>query len=366
MPYGLDQVRQTILDAADKLFARRPVREIELDEVCAAANVSVAVFTQRFPTMDELHRTLVSRRHNRCMLDLVRAPSWTEASAPDEQLLAFFDVFDDWIVLGRLDDTAAPARIAPDTGPQDAPANAGLGHLASVRAVIADVARQSQVSDPDAFARDWHILIKGALAAAADGDAHAFRRARAMAERLLATGTSASTSHSPNEERLAELTRMALYDPLTGLANRTLLKTRFQQRRADLADRGGVLAGLLIDIDDFKKVNDRYGHDTGDHVLQTAAQEMLNVVRRADTVARVGGDEFVILAHVADQPEAEALRTRLGKRLKTDIETHGHRIGLRATVGMATTQDPSITRRTLIARADRDMYERKRQRSGSS
>ena len=162
-----------------------------------------------------------------------------------------------------------------------------------------------------------------------------------------------------SQERLAELTRMALHDPLTGLANRALLIDRFEQELAELCVRRGVLAAFLIDLDRFKEVNDHHGHDTGDRVLQIAANELLDCVRPSDTVARTGGDEFVVLAKVANNSQAEALRTRIARRLNATTTTSGHRIRLAASVGLATTRNPSISSRDLLARADRDMYSRK-------
>ncbi|WP_460960045.1 PAS domain S-box protein [Parasphingorhabdus pacifica] len=164
------------------------------------------------------------------------------------------------------------------------------------------------------------------------------------------------------ENRLAELTRMALHDPLTGLANRALLLDRFEQELAELPDRGDVLAVFLIDLDGFKEVNDHYGHAAGDELLQAAARELLGSVRTADTAARVGGDEFVVLANVADESQAEALRTRIVQRLNTETTAPGHPVKLGASVGLATTRDASSAPRELMDSADRDMYARKHPR----
>ncbi|GAB3281923.1 hypothetical protein GCM10027563_11590 [Parasphingorhabdus pacifica] len=162
------------------------------------------------------------------------------------------------------------------------------------------------------------------------------------------------------EERLATLTHMALHDPLTDLANRALLIDRFEQELAGLPERGGVLTVLAIDIDDFKEVNDRFGHGTGDQVLQATAKDLLSVVRSTDTVARVGGDEFVVLSRLADQSQAEELRLRVEHRLAPGSDPSGRSIRPGASVGMATTDDPSSHSRTLLDCADHDMYARKR------
>lgn len=158
--------------------------------------------------------------------------------------------------------------------------------------------------------------------------------------------------------RDSHLAHMALHDPLTGLANRALLTDRFDQELADLSGRAEVLAVLLADLDGLKRTNDRYGHVVGDQLLTTAADELLNAVRAGDTVARLGGDEFVVLTRVADSPAAEALRDRVARRLNTDIAVSGHHIGMSASVGLATTHNPTQLE-TLLQSADRDMYTHK-------
>ena len=115
------------------------------------------------------------------------------------------------------------------------------------------------------------------------------------------------------------LAALALRDPLTGLANRRLFKELFE---ADLArtQRGGQpLAVAYLDLDDFKSVNDSYGHDTGDKVLCETATRLLSVVRGADVVARVGGDEFVIVYEPTD-PSSDKLIERLEAALAAPFE----------------------------------------------
>ncbi|WP_176797885.1 sensor domain-containing diguanylate cyclase [Actinopolyspora mzabensis] len=162
-----------------------------------------------------------------------------------------------------------------------------------------------------------------------------------------------------SEERLAELTRMALHDPLTEVANRSLLGDRFQQELCTLSKAGGVLLVLLVDLDGFKEVNDQYGHDAGDEILRAAARELSNVVRSGDTVARIGGDEFVVLAYLTNQGEAIKLRARVEQRLNTATSIAGGRIRVTASVGMSTTRDPSTSYSDLKNEADQDMYIRK-------
>lgn len=161
------------------------------------------------------------------------------------------------------------------------------------------------------------------------------------------------------EQRMAELARMALHDPLTGLANRALLVERLDQDITALGTRGGVVAVLMVDLDELKPVNDRLGHAAGDEVIQAAAHELQGAVRLDDTVARIGGDEFVVVSSAPSATEAEALRERVQRRLDTEIDSSGRRVALRASVGMATSGSASTTAQVLLHRADRDMYARK-------
>ena len=112
-------------------------------------------------------------------------------------------------------------------------------------------------------------------------------------------------------ELSARLAEQAVRDPLTGLANRMLLEERL---RAVLArdGRSGATTGLLfLDLDGFKQVNDRLGHLVGDAVLQAVAQRLTGAVRPSDTVARVGGDEFVVLVEDTDEESLGQLVDRL-------------------------------------------------------
>lgn len=162
-----------------------------------------------------------------------------------------------------------------------------------------------------------------------------------------------------SEERLTQLTRMAMHDPLTGVANRVLLLDRFEHELAEIAEEGGVLAVLLIDLDELKPVNDRYGHSTGDQLLKEVAQQLQCAVRSSDTVARIGGDEFVVLTKVANRADAEQLRSRLAEQLNTEVEIQSRPFRMSASVGLAASSSTSVSAEELIHLADQDMYARK-------
>ena len=159
------------------------------------------------------------------------------------------------------------------------------------------------------------------------------------------------------------LTEQAVRDPLTGLANRTLVEERLRSALARDARSGGTTGLLFLDLDGFKGINDRYGHGVGDEVLRVLARRLQACVRPSDTVARLGGDEFVVLAEGTRAPDglqqlAERLRAAVAQPLLVgDLDLHlGVSIG--AAVSHAGDSDPG----RLLAQADEGMYGDKRRR----
>jgi diguanylate cyclase (GGDEF)-like protein/PAS domain S-box-containing protein len=158
------------------------------------------------------------------------------------------------------------------------------------------------------------------------------------------------------------LATLALRDPLTGLANRRLFGELLE---ADLArtERGGhPLAVAYLDLDDFKDVNDTYGHDAGDVVLCETATRLLSVVRGADVVARLGGDEFVIVYEPNDPSSYELIR-RVEVALSAPVRiSDSIVVDCRASIGVADTRTVGYDGATLVAAADAAMYHAKRTR----
>lgn len=158
-------------------------------------------------------------------------------------------------------------------------------------------------------------------------------------------------------EARERLERMAYYDPLTGLANRRLLHEQASQVLA-VADRGGHTAALLfIDLNSFKELNDTLGHAAGDRALEEAAARFRESARDADTVARIGGDEFVVLLNEVDD-EAGAVRAarRVLDSLTEPVEYEGHQIQLSASIGIALYPRHADEFEELLRRADTAMY----------
>jgi diguanylate cyclase (GGDEF)-like protein/PAS domain S-box-containing protein len=159
-------------------------------------------------------------------------------------------------------------------------------------------------------------------------------------------------------ERQAEeqLRRQALYDPLTGLANRAQFTERLDHAVATRKRSGRQTALLFVDLNNFKSINDRFGHHAGDAALQALAEQLESVIRTGDTAARLGGDEFgVILQSVNDPGEASSVAHRLHKALAEPLEIEGRQLRVEASIGIALGDDP----RVLLKEADAAMYRAK-------
>ena len=147
------------------------------------------------------------------------------------------------------------------------------------------------------------------------------------------------------EERIAERTlvleharialeRMALYDPLTGLANRTLLGDRIRQANAGSERGARPPCVLVLDLDEFKTVNDGLGHSAGDRILIDVARRLTSVVRETDTVARLGGDEFAILMPDISQDDALRVAERALKELHSPFSVSDRAVWAGASIGL--------------------------------
>ncbi len=160
--------------------------------------------------------------------------------------------------------------------------------------------------------------------------------------------------------RLA-LEELATRDPLTGLLNRNAFEQAVEEAKSRLSPVR--LAFAFLDLDGFKRVNDRYGHEMGDEVLRVVSKRLRQAVRDEDLVARWGGDEFVITAHIDSDVELQGLVGRLRDVMSGPLEARGERHQVTASIGYAIWQ-PDDTVHSVIDRADRSMYEAKHDLSG--
>lgn len=154
-----------------------------------------------------------------------------------------------------------------------------------------------------------------------------------------------------------EMTRRALHDALTGLPNRVLLNDRLAQGLGRLSRSEASLALLVLDLDGFKGVNDRYGHEAGDRLLVDVAKRLSSVLRTGDTAARFGGDEFVVLCEDVDSDhEVVAVAQRIAQALGDPFPVDGDELYVRASIGISIARGPGIRPEALLRDADSAMY----------
>lgn len=156
------------------------------------------------------------------------------------------------------------------------------------------------------------------------------------------------------------LEQCANHDALTGLPNRLLLADRISQARAQARRSHSSLAICYLDLDGFKPINDRMGHAAGDHVLIQVARRLGEAVREGDTVARVGGDEFILLLWgLTNLSECEAILNRVVAEISTPIQLPAAEVIVTASIGVAIYPNGSEESQILVAHADNAMYRAK-------
>ena len=158
----------------------------------------------------------------------------------------------------------------------------------------------------------------------------------------------------------ARLLDIAQHDALTGLPNRRLLEQRMAEALREAEQSGSCVYVLYMDLDRFKPINDDLGHDAGDQVLQEVARRLQTAVRRGDTVARVGGDEFVVLLHkVESHLVAQRIVESLLSSVNNPIVSGEHELRVGVSIGCAQFPADGSESATLLKRADAAMYHAK-------
>ena len=160
-------------------------------------------------------------------------------------------------------------------------------------------------------------------------------------------------------ERQTELQIKALHDPLTGLPNRALMDDRLQHS-INVAERNSSsVVLLLIDLDEFKKINDTKGHLAGDGILKEVATRLVNVTRSTGTVARVGGDEFIVILPDVKESEVEEILKRIHDKFSQPFLIDGEFLGIHLSIGVAIYPQHGLEPKALIQSADSAMYKAK-------
>jgi AcrR family transcriptional regulator len=178
--------RERVLEAAYRLFSRHGTRAVGVDRIIAESGVAKMTLYRNFASKDDLILAFLERREERWTRNWLQESVESRAATPAQRLLAIFDVFGEWFarddfegcsfinVMLELDDPDSPVR------------QESVRQLSEIRGFIGGLAREAGVDDVDGFARQWHILMKGCIVAAAEGDRKAGSRARELGTLLLA------------------------------------------------------------------------------------------------------------------------------------------------------------------------------------
>jgi AcrR family transcriptional regulator len=177
--------RERILTTAYRLFTRRGIRAVGTDEVLAVSGVAKATLYRHFPSKNDLVLAVLQRREELWTLGLVEQQSRLRGETPEEQLLAIFDVFHDWFQQREDFDGCSFINVLLELGAAHPAGQASIRYLDNIRGIVRERAEAAGLVDVDDFARSWHILMKGSIIAAAEGDLQAGQRAQAMGRALI-------------------------------------------------------------------------------------------------------------------------------------------------------------------------------------
>jgi AcrR family transcriptional regulator len=176
--------RERILDASYELFSQRGIRGVGVNEVIERAGVATATLYRHFPSKDELVLAFLLLREQRWTKDFVEAGAVSRGAGPEEQLLAIFDVFEEWF---QREDFEACSfiNVLLEMGPEHSAGAASVWHLEQIRSIVRRLAEEAGLRDIETFARSWHILMKGSIIAATEGDTHAAQLGKSIARLLI-------------------------------------------------------------------------------------------------------------------------------------------------------------------------------------
>ncbi len=225
-----------------------------------------------------------------------------------------------------------------------------------------------------AFLAIWEAALKGVLVtgevcsvdfSTGSGEDLRWFASRLAPQRESEHGTPigvVASTREVTELKLAQskLAHQAVHDPLTGLANRVLLVDRLTQALLRMERQPGKLALLFIDLDHFKVINDTHGHDTGDQLLVEVGARLTAIARRLDTVARFGGDEFVLLCErLTTDEDVRVVADRVVRAVSEPFFSDGIELNITASVGVVITTDPYAGCENVVRDADAAMYQAK-------
>jgi len=177
-------VRERILTVAYELFARRGVRGVGVNELISRSGVAKASFYRHFASKDELVLAFLERRDQQWTVDAIISEARRKGDDPEEQLLAIFDVFAEWFARDDFE-ACSFINILLEMGPEHPLGQASIDYLAKIRGHVQQLAEEAGLHDTENFSRSWHILMKGSIVSAVEGDLAAAGRARQLAGWLI-------------------------------------------------------------------------------------------------------------------------------------------------------------------------------------
>jgi AcrR family transcriptional regulator len=186
-PQPAPSARERILESAYELFSHRGIRAVGIDEIRDRADVAKATLYRHFASKDALVLAFLDRRELLWTREWVEREARARASDPEGQLLAIFDAFDEWFHQDDFEGCSFINVMLEWADPDHPIGKASVLHLANIRAFLTTLATEAGLREPETFAHSWHILMKGSIVAAAEGDDQAAQRAKAMGRALIET-----------------------------------------------------------------------------------------------------------------------------------------------------------------------------------
>jgi diguanylate cyclase (GGDEF)-like protein/PAS domain S-box-containing protein len=239
------------------------------------------------------------------------------------------------------------------------PAQLATDAVQLLRTMMPVSAAQVRLADGAVLAADGPVAADSLCLPIGTGDEMLIAPRRTLTDEEMAIARAIANILATAMERRRDEDQMrydALHDPLTGLANRTLLHDRLRHALAQSEREHRHTGVLFVDLDNFKRINDVYGHPTGDELLAELGGRLRTAVRPADTVARLGGDEFVVVCEHADEAGALALADRLEAAIAAPLGVGGVEHHLSASIGIALGSDDAGA---LLRDADAAVYRAK-------
>jgi len=178
--------RERILDTAYELFSRHGTRAVGVDRIIAECGIAKMTLYRNFPSKDDLILAFLERRDELWTRAWLQAEAQRRGSTPAERLLAIFDTFEGWFAQADFEGCSFINVMLEVVEPESPVRQATVRHLADIRTFVSDLAEEAGIQDTDGFARQWHILMKGSIVSAAEGDLEAAARAKQLGGLLLA------------------------------------------------------------------------------------------------------------------------------------------------------------------------------------